>query len=351
MKVVVGEISYKQVKPIGVGQGMNSKVYLVDDPQLGGRFAAKEIEKSNFGNPACYFDEALTMFQASHENVVPVQYAFQTSTVIALVMPYYSKGSLTDRICDRPLQLSEVLRVAQGVLAGLAHIHLKGYVHFDVKPSNILFSNTDKPMVADFGQSRAISASGVVTTPGLYFSAQPPETIKTSAATKVADIYHTGLLLYRALNGDSFFISQIPGDEALLSQRILSGKFPDRSRFMPHVPSRMRTLIRKALRPDPAHRFQTATEMADALSKVSLVLDWSVEPLQQDGFRWRASRIGHADLVVELTSHSSTWAVETFTEKSADARRAKGKSENWRGGLSLNEAHVHLTDVFERLLQ
>lgn len=164
-----GEITYTHVCPIGVGQGMNSKVYLADDPQLGGRIAAKEIEKARFGNPANYFNEAQTMFQVAHENVIAVQYACQTSTLISLCMPYYQKGSLADRIRDRPLQLSEVLRVAQGVLAGLAHIHLNHYIHFDVKPSNVLFSHTDRPMVADFGQSRAISATGVVTVPPLYF--------------------------------------------------------------------------------------------------------------------------------------------------------------------------------------
>jgi len=50
-----------------------------------------------------------------------------------------------------------VLRVAHAVLNGLAHIHAEGFIHFDVKPSNVLFSTTDIPMVADLGQSRAMS--------------------------------------------------------------------------------------------------------------------------------------------------------------------------------------------------
>lgn len=120
---------------------------------------------------------------------------------------------------------------------------------------------------------------------------------------------------------------------------------------MPHVPQRIRTLVRKALRVDPADRFQTATEMADALSRVSVALDWSVEPTLLGGSRWRASRPGCADLVVErINQGSGKWGVETFTEKNG-SRRAKGKLENWRSGLSLDEAHAHLTDVFERLLQ
>lgn len=347
---VVASISYTKLRQIGVGQGMNSKVYLADDRQLGGNIAAKEIEKFRFANPNSYFTEAQAMFSAAHENVVAVQYACQTPTVISLVMPYYVKGSLTDRIRDRPLQLSEVLRITQGTLAGLAHIHLAGYIHFDVKPSNVLFSNTDVPMVADFGQSRMISSTGVVTVPKLYMNAQPPETINTGVATAVADIYHVGLLMYRSINGDNFYKAQNPGPATVMA-KISRGKFPDRNRFLPHVPSRIRTLIRKALRVNPNDRFQTAIEMADDLSRANVALDWSVEPLLPGGFRWRALRLGQCDLVVELRNVAGAWRVETCTEKKDEPRRAKGKKENWRSGLTLDEAYAHLEDVFERLLE
>ena len=69
---------------------------------------------------------------------------------------------------------------------------------------------------------------------------------------------------------------------------------------MPHVPSRIRTLVRRALRLNPAERFQSATDMADSLSHVKLALDWSAEPFSVDGLRWRALRDGQCDLVVEL---------------------------------------------------
>ena len=206
-------------------------------------------------------------------------------------------------------------------------------------------------MVADFGQSRAITPTGVVTVPPLYMVSQPPETVTTGVATSLADIYQVGLLMYRAVNGDRFFTSQVPTTKALLRAQIAAGKFPDRRKFMPHVPARIRTFVRKALRVNPADRFQTATEMADALSRVDPALDWSVEPLLLDGFRWRASRPGQCDLVVELSDQGGTWAVETFTERTGEPRRAKCKTENWRRGLSLDDAYEHLKDVFERFLQ
>jgi serine/threonine protein kinase len=346
---VFGFTSYTKLKPIGVGQGMNSEVYLVVDGQLGGEVAAKEIPIASFSNPAEYFKEAQAMFAAAHDNVVAVHYACHTPSTISLIMPYYPNGSLADRIGDRPLQLSEVERTTHGVLAGLAHIHLNGYIHFDIKPSNVFFSNRNKPMVADFGQSRAISETGVVSCPRLYMFSQPPETIATGLATSVADIYHVGLLMYRALNGEGFYQSQIPADPAVLRDKILRGKFPDRARFMPHVPQRIRTIVRKALKPNPADRFQTATEMADVLSRVNVTLDWSVEPLTAGGFCWRAKRPAQCDLVVELNNSKTGWDTRTFTEQKAKSRRAKDKPNNWRTGLSLDDALAHLEKVFERL--
>jgi serine/threonine protein kinase len=346
---VLASISYTKLKQIGVGQGMNSEVYLADDSQLGGQVAVKEIEKVCFANPTEYFNEAQTMFAAVHDNVVAVQYACQTAKTISLAMPYYVNGSLADRIQSCPIQLGEVQRIAQAVLAGLAHIHLAGFIHFDVKPSNVLFSNTNRPMVADFGQSRAISSNGVVTVPALYMDAQPPETISTAVATQLADIYHTGLLMYRALNGDPFFKSQLPADPASLMARIASGKFPDRKMFMPHVPPRLRTLVRKALRLNPADRFQSATGMADALSRVDLTLDWSVSMHPSGGLQWQATRPGQCDLVVELIKTGASCETKTFTEVKGEPRRAKCEKDNWRAGLSLSDARAHLSDVFERL--
>lgn len=346
---IVGTMMYERLCEIGAGEGRNSKVYLVDEPQLGGRVAIKEIEKASFPDPSEYFSEAQTMYQTIHENVVPIRYACETSDAIALAMPYYTNGSLARRIADGPLQLSEALRVVRGVLAGLAHVHLSRFIHFDVKPSNVMFSDTNVPMVADFGQSRAMSPGGMATAGRIYTAAFPPETFTTGGGTVESDIYQTGLLAYRAVNGDLWYRPQTWQEGALLTQRIVRGKFPNRDLFMPHVPDRIRTLIRKALRVDPTQRFHAATEMADAFGRVALPLDWSVKALWP-GFRWRALRPGLADLVVELNDRGSgRFQVRSFTERAGEPRRAKGKGENWRTGLTWNDAMTHLRDVFRRL--
>jgi serine/threonine protein kinase len=348
---VEASISYTKIRQIGTGKGMNSKVFLVDDHQFNAYVAAKEIKKTDFPNAKSYFEETQTMYAVGHDRVVPVHYACQTDDMISVVMPHFDKGSLEDRIDQAPLKLSEALNVAQDVLAGVAHIHSLGYVHLDIKPSNILFSNKNRAMVADFGQSREISSTGVVSVPSVYNLAMPPETIATQIATPLSDIYHVGLLMYRCLNGNKFFSDQTPPTEPELKTKIRNGKFPDRKKFMPHVPKRLRTLVRKALLVDPTQRFRTATEMADALATVSISLDWSIEPISSGELGWRAKRAEKPDLVVELTEDGAEWTVETFTESEGEPRRAKDRAANWRKGLSRGDAFVHLEKVFQRLLR
>ena len=172
---------------------MNSTVYLAYDPQLGGRFAAKEVQKCRFGKDiARYFSEAQVMFATSHPNVVPIQYACQIASHVVLAMPYFARGSLAFRISCSPITTRELIRVAQGVLHGVTRIHIAGFIHFDLKPSNVLFGNTDAPLVADFGQTRKILSNGIVQVPPMYRTGVPPEIWTSGVGTAMNDIYQGG---------------------------------------------------------------------------------------------------------------------------------------------------------------
>jgi eukaryotic-like serine/threonine-protein kinase len=329
---------------------MNSEVFKAYDPQLGGEFAVKVIEKSRFGGDVTrFFEEARAMYANSNRNVVPIQYACETPTQIILAMPYYANGSLADRITPNPISLTELIRVAVGVMHGVTQIHARGYVHFDIKPSNVLFNDINDPMVSDFGQTRKLDPGGAVPIPRMYLCAMPPETLSGGAGSQLGDIYQLGLLLYRAVNGDPLYDEQCSGVDWPQLQRLISaGKFPDRKRFLPHVPTRVRSIIRKALKPNPAERYQSADEFSRAIANVPVGLDWSTSIDASGEIYWKAIRPGRATLEVKLLKTANAWSVRVCTVNGA-SRRASG-------GARLNCSHPtwdaairHLNDVFAKL--
>jgi eukaryotic-like serine/threonine-protein kinase len=347
---IIGSIKHDRQHQIGVGEGMNSEVFKAHDPQLGGEFAVKVIEKSKFGGDITkYFEEAQAMFANAHCNIVPIQYACETATHIMLAMPYYSRGSLAARISSGPITATELIRVAVGVLNGVSQIHHKGYIHFDIKPSNVLFNDMNDPLVSDFGQTRRFLPGGAVAVPQMYCRAMPPETLSSGVGSLLGDIYQLGLLLYRAVNGDAMYEDQFAGIDWSSTKRLIaSGKLPDRKRFLPHVPKRIRSIIRKALNPNPADRYQSAEEFSKAIARVPVGLDWNTTIHPTGEISWYAARSGKSDLEVQLANTAKGWNVRVSTVNGA-SRRATGGATLNQSGLRREAAIKHLNEVFAQL--
>jgi len=348
---IVGEIKYEQRCRIGIGQGMNSVVYKSFDPQLGGDFAVKLIDKTMFGGDVTrYFEEAQAMFATFHGNVVPIQSASQNANEIILAMPYFARGSLADRISNAPVTPKEWVRIALGILNGVSQIHTAGYIHFDLKPSNIMFNDTDDPMVADFGQARCVLPGGRVVVPRMYYRAMPPETLSARIGSMLGDIYQVGLLLYRAINGDPVYQAQFVGiDDAAMRQRVIAGRLPDRKLFLPHVPKSIRRIIRKALKLDPAQRYQSAQDFAKTVARVDPRLNWVTTIHASGEMSWKAERTGKSDLEDDLIgAHGGKWNVRAWTVNGT-SKRATGSMVLSRSGLDEDEAMDHLNDVFVQL--
>ncbi|MCA9626552.1 MAG: serine/threonine protein kinase [Myxococcales bacterium] len=348
---VVANVEYEKLEEIGAGEGMNSKVYLATDPQLSGPIAVKEIPKKDFGNQVnLYFAEAQAMYKTRHDNIVPVHYACETDSHVCIAMPFFKRGSFARLVKSGPAPLSLVLSTGRAVLKALAQVHLANLLHLDVKPSNVLLSDKGVPMLADFGQARQLSSSGVATASRLYYLAVPPEAhLHKGAVALPSDIFQAGVLLYRAANGDPFFKQQWNVDHAKQSAAVVKGRFPRRDLFLPHVPQRLRTVIRRALKVRPEDRYQSAVEFADALGKVACPINWQTKIRPDGAYCWEGIRDGQPTLLVLAQPADTEWNVEVYTEGERGARRAKGKSTFWRRGLAWPKAVAHLTEVFENL--
>jgi len=351
---VRGEIRYRQIEPIGVGEGMNSHVFRAYDPYLEREIAVKEIAKSKLGNSFDdYCAEARSMFVVAHPNIVGVEFVCETPDLISIALPYFANGSLKRKIQHNPLNLRKFLKTAQGILVGLQRIHSGNFLHLDLKPSNILLDDTEKPLIADFGQSRQMSPGGTVAYPAGYRWVMPPEVWSSSVATVESDIYQVGVLLYRAANGDVPYSAQktaiTSNDE--LRRQVLRGRFPDPKLFLPHVPPGVRRIIRKAMRVEPSERYRSASDFAAALGRVRLQLDWTTTSLGKGAYNWRTDRVDKRNLEVELSeSASSTWQTRVWTTNGA-GRRRRNVADYWVDRLGYEAAWRHLTEVFVDLGQ
>ena len=147
---------YRVLEPIGAGG--SSQVYLAQDTALGREVAIKVLDPQAAGDGTLrklFVKEARALAQLSHPNIVGVFDVGEVDGLPFIVMEYVAGSSLKQRI-ERTgaLALSDASRLTDGIASGLAFAHSRGIVHADLKPSNILLDQNDKPKICDFGIAR-----------------------------------------------------------------------------------------------------------------------------------------------------------------------------------------------------
>lgn len=320
-KLVSSEVEFEKLKPIGNGQGRNSNVYKIKDSQLNAIRVAKEIKTSSFSDVSEYFSEAEKMHNVAHPNVIPVHFAGTGSdnsiSYVYIVMDYCPTGSLESLHEKKLLTVEEIVRFALQFLTGLAYIHSKGIVHFDIKPSNILIKKDGVAAITDFGIAKWLKSSDAVAPSKVYGPHVTPEVINTGTQTELSDIYNVGLTLYRLCNELDEWDQQLRiahnKPQRSFEHEVINGKFPDRNTFLPHIPKKLREIISNAIQINPDNRYNSVREMMNEISTVKRYLQWQ---MKIDG-----SDTGHEEWVmsdkkgrsfrVQILEDGNTWSVET----------------------------------------
>lgn len=268
------ELNFETLKEIGQ-EGRNSTVFLAHDKQLDGEIVVKIVPKTNLPNASEFYREAKILYASSHPYVVRVNYGCADNNNIYMAMPFYKNGSLKQLIDSRFLTIREALRYSIQFLSGLNNIHSKGLLHFDIKPDNILLSDSNEALLSDFGLSKAMDNFGFANPDGIYPKQVPPETFVSTQKTLHFDIYLAGLTIYRLLNGNEHYYNQLTyASQKDYVNAIRSGSFPNRNSYLPHVPLKLQRIINKALSVSIGDRHQTVLELINELSAVDENLDW-----------------------------------------------------------------------------
>jgi eukaryotic-like serine/threonine-protein kinase len=268
---------YQMIKMLGRG-GMGC-VMLARSEKTGGAVAIKTLLPE-----VAVADQAVRRFMREievaaaldHPNIVRYLESGTQNGAVYLVTEFV-EGSDAARLADSQggrLPYKQAIDVITQSLDALAYAHGKGYIHRDIKESNILLSGSAPNYTAkltDFGLAKSFTQSGMsgITMAGDMagtFAYMPPEQIKDFRNVKpTSDIYAIGMTAYSLLAGDTALDIGPSGDMAATVRAIFEGQIVPLRQRVPEVPERAAEVIERALAKDPAHRWQSAAAMRTAL--------------------------------------------------------------------------------------
>jgi serine/threonine-protein kinase PknK len=187
-----------------------------------------------------------------------------------LVMEYFERGSLADRIrAEGPLSVEETVGIIEKIGSALQAAHDAGILHRDVKPSNILFSEYG-PSLSDFGISRSMSR-GEWTQSLAHFTPwhSAPEILEGDNPSIASDVYSLASTMFTALEGRPPFV--VTGDDRSLAYQLRVLRDPLPTLLRRDLPAGLHDVLVKAMAKLPADRFDSVASFLVALRGITAV--------------------------------------------------------------------------------
>jgi eukaryotic-like serine/threonine-protein kinase len=251
-----------------IGRGGMATIYRADDTRLGKAVALKLLRPEITADRDLserFRREALAATVLRHPNIVACLDTGSDPAGPYMVMELIEGEDLAARLrrsgAINPL---DAARIGLDVARGLGVAHVRGIVHRDVKPSNILLARDGRAMITDFGIAR-LAADAEATLPGTtlgsihYFSPEQAQGLATTAAT---DVYGLGLVLYEALTGRRPFHGTT-NDEIALAR--VGAAAPSPRDVRPDVPLAFDAIVLRMLAPEPTSRYANGAAVVAAL--------------------------------------------------------------------------------------
>ncbi|MFD0659117.1 serine/threonine-protein kinase [Thermocatellispora tengchongensis] len=256
-----------------LGGGGMGEVWRAEDLVLGRTVAVKVLLPALMDDPGFitrFRGEARAMASLRHPGVVDV-YDYGScglddgSQVSYLVMEHVEGESLDKTLRRGPLSHSAAMRLVAEVADALAAAHAQGIVHRDVKPANLMVRTNGAVALTDFGIAKAASGDQL-TTRGMVLGSVgycAPEQATSGVVTPAADIYSLGVVGYQCLTGKPPFEGETPIQIIFKHLNAVPPTLP------PDVPEAHRQVVERAMRKDPAARWASAAEMAEAARRAA----------------------------------------------------------------------------------
>ena len=261
-----------------LGRGAMGVVYLGKDPTIQRFVAIKTMRLDELDNEDelkefrdRFFREAESTGRLSHPNIVTVYDAGEQEGLAYIAMEYL-EGTLLSCYCQKStiLPAKQSLQIVATVAEALDYAHGQGVVHRDVKPANIMILKQRLVKVMDFGIAKMASASKTQTSMILgtprYMS---PEQATGKDVDGRSDVFSLGIVLFELLSGERPFDAE---NMAALVMRIAKSPHPPLLKYRRDLPTRVQSILDRALQKEIPNRYRHAGDMAQDLRDVFQVM-------------------------------------------------------------------------------
>jgi len=257
-----------------LGEGGMAIVYKAYDTRLERDVAVKIIRTEkltleSMGKTLKRFErEAKALAKLTHPNIVPITDYGEHEDKPYLVMPHLPGGTLKQLLKGKPMPWEDAVRLLIPIARALHYAHQQGIIHRDVKPSNILITQSGEPMLTDFGIAKILLANeetADLTGTGMgvgtpeYMS---PEQFQGKGVDARADIYSLGVVLYEMVTGRKPYQADTPA-AVLIKQA--TDPLPRPKGFIHDLPDSVERILLKALSKGADDRYQQMSEFSSAL--------------------------------------------------------------------------------------
>jgi serine/threonine protein kinase/TolB-like protein/Flp pilus assembly protein TadD len=289
---------YELLAPIGAG-GMG-EVFRARDTRLNREVAIKVLPKEFATDPdrlRRFEQETKTLAALNHPNILTLYDAGIQDGAPFLVSELLEGKTLREEVRAGALPLRRATDYALQTAQGLAAAHAGGVIHRDLKPENIFITKDGRVKVLDFGLAKlrlvgtrstasptenleagvepaptiSIGATAIInsTQPGVVMGTpayMSPEQVRGEPTDHRSDIFAFGCVLYEMLNGTSAFRRDTPVESM---HAVLKEEPSALTGTNPQFPPALERIVRRCLEKQPENRFQSANDLAFALSEVS----------------------------------------------------------------------------------
>ncbi len=262
---VVAIPGYKIIDVLGRG-GM-AIVYKAIQESVGRTVALKVLAPNHADDTFTdrFLREAQIISNLTHPNIITVFDAGVHKSHHYMSMEYISGKTLRDARDD--LSRKQKVAILKQIAMALDYAGKKGYVHRDIKPENIMLHEDGRAVLMDFGIARGDDTARGLTLTGKAIGTpyyMSPEQTKGIMVDSRSDIYSLGVVLYQALTGNVPYDGNSFVD---VGMKHITEPIPT----LPRGLESFQSIINKAMSKDPAHRYQSASELLTALNTISTV--------------------------------------------------------------------------------